>query len=153
MEQLTASLSEQNKEIILDFVKLLGTNKIDELTAFLHEDLTWIIPQDPKYSAMAGSRNKQGWIGLYTGFISKMPKGARYEVIGITAENERVALEAESFAETPLGEFHNRYHFLFVLKDGKILVAKEYADSLFMHKFKQKNLDFFIRLIKNKFKK
>lgn len=140
----------ENKQIILNFMQLLGSNQIDKLTAFMHDDLTWIIPQDPKYSTMAGNRNKTQWIELYSSFLAKMPNGARYEVIGITAENDRVALEAESFADTPLGEFHNRYHFLFVFKDGKILTAKEYADSLFMYKFKQKNLDFFVRLIKNK---
>ena len=106
----------------------------------------------PKYSELAGTRNKTQWIELYSGFISKMPNGARYEVIGVTAENDRVAVEAESFADTPLGPFHNRYHFLFILKNEKIRVAKEYADSLFMYKFTEKNFSFFVRLLKNKLK-
>ena len=141
----------KNREIIQQFFKLLGSNQINQITCFMDSEMVWTIPQDPKYSEMAGDRDKKGWIDLYSGFLSKMPSGARYEIVGITAENDRVAVEAESFADTPLGPFHNRYHFLFILKSDKIIVAKEYADSLFMYKFKEKNLDFFIRLLKNKF--
>lgn len=143
----------KNKELMINFFKILGSNQVDRLTAYMDDEMTWIIPQDPKYSELAGSRSKSAWVTLYSGFLSKMPNGARYEVIGITAENDRVAVEAESFADTPLGPFHNRYHFLFVLRNEKIFIAKEYADSLFMYKFKEKNLDFFIRLLKHAFKK
>lgn len=126
---------EHNKQTLRQFFDLLGTPDVEGLKAFMDDAIEWIIPQDPRYSPLAGGRDKQGWEMTYRGFLAKMPKGARYRIIGMTAEGDRVAVEAESLADTPKGPFNNRYHFLFVLKDGKIVRAKEYADSLYMHMF------------------
>ena len=53
------------------------------------------------------------------------------EVVGITAEGERVAVELEGDAPTTDGRrYQNQYHFLFVVRDGKIVLAKEYQDTL-----------------------
>lgn len=146
--------SEQNKAIIQEFFSILGTPEIEKLKSFMADDMAWIIPQEPKYSKMAGTYSKYEWEHkLYRNFLNKVKTGAKYQIIGITAENERVAVEVESFADTPLGKFHNRYHFLFILENGKIKQAKEYADSLFMYKFKQFGVDFLMRFIKNRLKK
>ena len=52
------------------------------------------------------------------------------EVKGVTAEGERVAVEAESFFELNDGRrYNNTYHFLFEFRDGRICCAKEYNDS------------------------
>jgi hypothetical protein len=49
----------------------------------------------------------------------------------MTAEGDRVAVEAESKARLANGTlYHNRYHFLFVVRDGRIQVVKEYLDTL-----------------------
>ncbi len=46
-------------------------------------------------------------------------------VQGVTAEGDRVAIEAEGRAELKNGRIYaNRYHYLFVLRDGKILPSK-----------------------------
>ncbi|MEJ2623004.1 MAG: nuclear transport factor 2 family protein [Pseudolabrys sp.] len=56
----------------------------------------------------------------------------------MTAEGDRVAAEVECSADTPAGPFHNRYHFLFALRDGLIVVATGYANSLYMHMFSKR---------------
>ena len=56
-------------------------------------------------------------------------------------EGARVAAEVESNADTPAGPFHNRYHFLFEVRDGLVVVAKEYADSLYMYMFSKRGKD------------
>ena len=49
----------------------------------------------------------------------------------MTAEDDRVAVEAESKAKLVNGTlYHNRYHFLFVVRDGRIHAVKEYLDTL-----------------------
>jgi len=48
----------------------------------------------------------------------------------VTAEADRVALEAESDADLINGKhYHNYYHFLFVIRDGQVREAKEYLDT------------------------
>lgn len=49
---------------------------------------------------------------------------------GTTAEGDRVAVEAESSAQLKVGGgYENRYHFLFIFRDGKIRVMNVYTDS------------------------
>jgi len=50
---------------------------------------------------------------------------------GVTAEGERVALEAESFAKMKNGKtYQNRYHFLCEVRGGKIQTVREYLDTM-----------------------
>jgi uncharacterized protein len=51
-------------------------------------------------------------------------------VTGITAEGDRVAVEAQSRGQLKTGaRYANAYHWLFVLRDGKIAIAREYNDT------------------------
>jgi ketosteroid isomerase-like protein len=48
----------------------------------------------------------------------------------MTAENERVAVEVNGEAIHASGEpYNNQYHFLLVIKNGKIVELKEYMDT------------------------
>ena len=58
------------------------------------------------------------------------PKGLRFQIHHVTAEGDRVAIEAESFGEHASGRlYNNRYHFLMFLRDGRIVRFKEYMDT------------------------
>lgn len=47
-----------------------------------------------------------------------------------TAEGDRVAVETESYAEVKNGRvYNNHYHFLVIVRDGKIAQVKEYLDT------------------------
>ena len=48
----------------------------------------------------------------------------------MTAEDDSVAVEAESEGMHVSGVmYQNFYHFLFIFKDGKVLLLKEYMDT------------------------
>lgn len=126
---------ESNKRLVRQYLSLLGAGKVDAIQALQADDFQWTIPQDPRYSQLSGTFDKQRWETLYRGFLTNAPGGLEYRVVGMTAEEDRVACEAESFAQTSRGPFNNRYHFLFTVRDGKISSGKEYADSLYMYKF------------------
>lgn len=59
------------------------------------------------------------------------PEGIRFTLTGMTAEDNRVAVEAWSEGRHHSGRrYHNEYHFLFTFsEDGKILQLKEYMDT------------------------
>ena len=61
------------------------------MLSLVTDDLRWIIPQSPEFSPLAGERMKEHWEGLYRG-LSRMPNGARYTVLGMIAEGDRVAV-------------------------------------------------------------
>ncbi|OCC25121.1 hypothetical protein MB02_00005 [Croceicoccus estronivorus] len=58
------------------------------------------------------------------------PNGIRFTVHAITAQDDRVAVEASSQGMHVSGrEYRNQYHFLARLRDGKIVSWKEYCDT------------------------
>lgn len=58
------------------------------------------------------------------------PRGIRFTILAMTAEGERVAVEAESRGEHASGAIYsNQYHFLFAFRDGKVRLLKEYMDT------------------------
>ena len=63
--------------------------------------------------------------------MGKIVKGPiKLTIKRMTAEDDRVAFEAESDAEVVNGKhYHNLYHFLAVVRDGKIREMKEYHDT------------------------
>jgi ketosteroid isomerase-like protein len=58
------------------------------------------------------------------------PQGIRFVIKAMTAEDDRVAVEAESEGMHVSGRLYgNQYHFLFRLRDGKVVELKEYMDT------------------------
>ena len=56
--------------------------------------------------------------------------GITLTIDGVTAQNDKVAVEARSEGRLRDGtRYANRYHWLFILRDGKIAVAREYNDT------------------------
>jgi ketosteroid isomerase-like protein len=55
-----------------------------------------------------------------------------FKVHGLTAEEDRVAMECESHILNPVNGriYNNFYHYLFRVKDGQIVLYKEYQDTL-----------------------
>jgi ketosteroid isomerase-like protein len=62
--------------------------------------------------------------------LGAFPTGIKFVIHEITAEGDRVAVEAESFAIHVSGKpYNNKYHFLMRFRDGKLLEFKEYMDT------------------------
>jgi ketosteroid isomerase-like protein len=54
------------------------------------------------------------------------------DILGLTAEEDRVAMEAQSYLLNAANGrvYNNFYHYLFRVKDGQIVLFKEYQDTL-----------------------
>jgi len=62
-------------------------------------------------------------------FMSAAPR-AKLEIVATTAEKDRVAMEAKGdFLFDDGKEYKNTYHFLFIVRDGKVVEGKEYLDT------------------------
>lgn len=59
-----------------------------------------------------------------------MPNGIKLTVTGVTAEGDRVAVEMDAEGVAAIGgEYHNHYHDLLEIRDGKIVAGREYLDT------------------------
>src|SRR3546814_1814187 len=81
---------------------------------------------------MSGTNPKAALAGLLDGARALYREGALHITpTSMTAENDRVAVEATSFATMEDGRIYaNSYHFLVTVRDGKVATVREYMDTI-----------------------
>jgi uncharacterized protein len=122
---------EENKRLVLDFLGHYAAGRYPAALAMLADDARWWLPGHPEEFPAAGWVDKATVERRLAANLKLLPHGLEITTGAITAEDDRVAIEAESRARLVDGRlYHNRYHFLFVLRDGRIAVVKEYLDTL-----------------------
>jgi ketosteroid isomerase-like protein len=120
-----------NKQTVLDFLGHYAAGRYDTALAMLAPDSQWWLPGHPDEFPAAGWVDKATVERRLASNLKLLPHGLEITTGAITAEGDRVAIEAESKATLVNGRlYHNRYHFLFVLRDGSIVAVKEYLDTL-----------------------
>lgn len=80
---------------------------------------------------MVDTGGNREFLAFAEAFTTKLV-GNRSNLIvqGVTAEGDRVAIEAVSHGQMTNGKtYNNTYHYLFIFKDGKIRMAKLYNDT------------------------
>ncbi|HKD67359.1 MAG TPA: nuclear transport factor 2 family protein [Candidatus Binataceae bacterium] len=117
--------TEENKKIVLAY---FAERSAGDPRAFDHfaDSATWMIMAK---SSMGGTRTKAELLEIVKQNTARFEVPVSFKVTGVTAEGDRVAIEAEGYAKLKNGKtYENNYHFLFVVKDGKIQLGKEYCD-------------------------
>jgi ketosteroid isomerase-like protein len=120
---------QQNKKIVEDFLATFSAGDIDGVGEGLTDDATWwVLGSIDNFS---GSYTKQEMLNLLPNFKTVYTTGAlKIEPRTMTAEDDRVAVEAEGHAELANGRVYNPlYHFLFQVRDGKVASVREYLDT------------------------
>ena len=113
--------TEHNRRTALRMLERISQGIIDD--ELVTEDVYWWVPGQGNMTRAEFSALMDAFAGLHKG-------GGRMEVKGVTAEGDRVAVEAESFFALNDGRvYNNTYHFLFEFRDGLVLRLKEYMDT------------------------
>ncbi|MFE9686200.1 nuclear transport factor 2 family protein [Streptomyces sp. NPDC002701] len=122
---------ERNKEIAHRMVEgFSAEGDINATFSLLQEDAVWTVMANPASVPHAGGMPKEQFIEHITNFRSSTPDGLRMIVTGVTAEGDRVAVEAESTGTLSNGNTLNQvYHFLFEIKNHKVTAVREYIDT------------------------
>lgn len=118
---------EANKASALLFIEAIANGDAKAIVAAYHEDGTcWTSGN----TLISGTKDVAELEQFSAGVLEAFPDKLAFEITGITAEGDRVAVEAESDGKHVSGaHYHNYYHFLFEFKDGKVLRLKEYMDT------------------------
>ena len=121
-----SSVTDQNKKITKEFFEALSNGSDKYLDFYTDESIIWTAGDN----AMGGTRTKEEVVGFAQNILSAFPTGITFNIEGMTAEDERVAVEINGEAMHASGAtYNNQYHFLLIIKDGKILELKEYMDT------------------------
>lgn len=117
---------EDNKQIVRNYFDFINKKENTKAFDLLAEDLNWWIIGSSKVS---GHKDKR-LITLGFKMIQRSFESFQFILHEFTAEENRVALTAESKGKHSNGkDYNNHYHFLFIIENGKILKVKEYLDT------------------------
>jgi ketosteroid isomerase-like protein len=113
----------ENKAMVTEFFGHMSAGRRQQALEMMADDATWWAPG-------VGVMTKAQFAGVMK-YMDKIVSGPiKLTIKRMTAEEDRVAAEAESDADVVNGKhYHNTYHFLVVVGGGKIREVKEYNDT------------------------
>ncbi|WP_208379112.1 nuclear transport factor 2 family protein [Cumulibacter soli] len=123
------SQEDDNRKLIERFMVDFSSGGPEKIAEYLADDATWWTAGS--LEGLSGTLGKQDWVKGISGVASLVKGGAiTLSPKAFTTGGDRVAVETESYAELNNGRvYQNQYHFLFVVRDSKIVEAKEYMDT------------------------
>ncbi|MCB2072820.1 MAG: nuclear transport factor 2 family protein [Novosphingobium sp.] len=121
--------TEENKKMAIELLQASAIHDGKRFDELLHPDATYWVIGKPHLFAYGGEQTREQ-IVAYMSTPSIFVGGVQTTFGDITAEDDRVALEAETKGTLPDGRVYtNVYHYLMKFKDGKIIRVKEYLDT------------------------
>ena len=118
---------ERNRQLATELFEAISKADVAKLDELYADDFEiWTAGSMP----FSGTSNKAEALEGMKMIGSMFPEGLQFTILATTAEGDRVAIEAESKGVAASGVlYHNLYHFLMVVKDGKVHRFKEYMDT------------------------
>ena len=118
---------EENKLAVTAFLEAMNRGDTEALLdAYAEDGYVWTMGN----TLISGKYDKVQIKAFADGVFEAFPEGLSFRVISMTAEEDRVAVEAVSDGKHASGvKYSNNYHFLFTLRDGKVASLKEYMDT------------------------
>ncbi len=119
---------ESNKVVVRKFFEHVAAGDVPGLMALYSDAFTlWVAGSLP----FSGVHQRSAIPAMVAGVRSVFPEGLRYVVRSMTAEADRVSVEADVSGRHISGKrYHNQLHYLFVVRGGKIESFKEYFDTM-----------------------
>lgn len=117
---------EHNKELAAELIAAISGGDGQTIGRILAEDCQWWVAGFPRERHLTREQMVKGSRRIID---TVLPEGFNIKVLGMTAEGDRVAVEAESRSTTVGGKLYNNfYHFLLVFRDGKVVLGREYTN-------------------------
>jgi ketosteroid isomerase-like protein len=119
---------ETNKSIVRTFFERLSAGDADGLLSLYADSfICWTAGSLP----FSGTHPRSEVVAMVRGVTAVFPDGWKFIVRTLTAEDDRVAAEAECLGRHVSGRtYHQRYHFLFVVRGARIHELREYFDTM-----------------------
>ena len=119
--------AEERRAITRELFDALSRSDVAAVDALYAEDFVLWSPGALPFS---GTHGKAEALELTKMITAAFPQGLRFTIDAMTVEGERVAVEAHSEGRHASGrDYRNQYHFLVKIRDGKIVMLKEYMDT------------------------
>lgn len=114
--------SEESKRVALAYYEAMNSRDLEKILAMYTDDAkTWVLGTGPFAGEHPVARETLGV------FLQSME--IRFDVLGMIAEGDTVAVEVESQGTASGHPYANRYHNLLTIRDGRVAYLKEYFDT------------------------
>jgi ketosteroid isomerase-like protein len=121
---------EHNKKLVVDCMKAMQESDLGLLRKVMAPDAEIWVPEGTRFS---GTYTPEAYLKNLGAAVYPLvnPDGEhRMDLLSFTAEEDRVAMEAESYVELKNGRvYNNKYHLMFRIKDNLIVHMKEYLNT------------------------
>jgi ketosteroid isomerase-like protein len=118
---------EENKRTVVRYFDILTRNDIPAIMALYDDSMMLHVPGN---TLISGTFGKTQLAEFASRVLEAFPKGLQFTVTGMVAEGDKVAVQAESRGVHVSGKpYHNQYHFLITVRDGRIFESREYMDT------------------------
>lgn len=122
-----------NKETVRRYFQAVEQGDMDTIVALLDENVSfWVPPSLPDGVEFCG---KAMVLKLFTESVGlyDASAGLCVEIHSLTADEDRVAAELVIRGKAAVGggSYENWYHFLFRIREGRIVAVREHLDSLY----------------------
>jgi len=126
---MTSASIEKNKQLVSRFFEIFSSGDVPLLLNAMADDGSWWV--SGRLEGMSGRYDKKSFGPLVEGAKAFYKTGKlRISPISMIGEGDKVAVEAEGFAELLNGKVYEpHYHFLISIKDEKIFEIREYMDT------------------------
>jgi ketosteroid isomerase-like protein len=118
-----------NKQVCIDFLTHLAKGEFGASLDSIDDDVVWSVPGrwDVPIIYHGKANVKEN---LMDTLVDALAGDLVLELGALTAEEDRVAVEMQSWADLKNGKkYAMTYHYLFRVRDGLIVEAKEYLDT------------------------
>ncbi|MAT52219.1 MAG: hypothetical protein CMK32_13655 [Porticoccaceae bacterium] len=120
---------DDNKQVVQRYFDALTSGDEQAILNLLTDDFMFkSMPRHPEW--LRYRWNREEFAAVPRLMADQMKKPLDMKLLCLTAEDDRVCAEAESYGELTNGRtYDNAYHFIFELRDGKIREVREYSCS------------------------
>jgi uncharacterized protein len=118
---------EANKQVAVGWFNAISEGKLDQALAVMADDIDfWIAPS----TIASGTHDKQGFMRLVENLGKKSAGPLTFAIGEVMAEDDRVHVTAKGHMPLKNGKVYaTDYSFLFEIRDGVIVRAREYIDT------------------------
>lgn len=118
----TTSTLMRNKAIAENLLSAIARGDIADIEELLHPQLIWWV-------LGYGELGREQFIASLTRTI-RSSSHRHIEIAEVTAEQDRVAVIASGRFDMATTRYCNDYHYLFTIRDNKIIYGREYLNTL-----------------------
>lgn len=123
--------AETNKRLVEEFFANISNRNLDAAYEMLHDDVAWWSAGGENL-VFSGTLSKAAFIEGVNNFDAIFSETPKLVPTSMIAEGDRVAVELSGHAVLKDGRnYDNLYHHQISFKDGKIIAAREYHDTLY----------------------